>query len=309
SVQRALEETVMHRARELHRSTGEKRLSLAGGVALNSVMNGRILREGPFEEIFIQPAANDAGGALGSALFVLHHRLNEPRRYQMRHAYLGPSFSSERCRSAARGAGLAFQEVERAILLSRSAKALASGKILAWFQGGMEWGPRALGHRSFLADPRNPRMKEILNERIKLREPFRPFAPSMLEEAAPRYFGSALRSPYMLVVLPVLPERRAEIPAVVHVDGTARRQTVSRVEEPLYWDLIREFEKRSGVPVLLNTSFNIQEPIVCTPEEAVATFRRSSVDSLVLEDIWIDNPGRPSDASLALEETRAESVV
>jgi carbamoyltransferase len=158
----------------------------------------------------------------------------------------------------------------------------------------MEWGPRALGHRSFLADPRNPKMKEILNERIKLREPFRPFAPSMLEEAAPRYFGSSLSSPYMLLVAPVTPERRAEIPAVVHVDGTARPQTVSRAEEPLYWELIHEFEKETGVPVLLNTSFNIQEPIVCTPEEAVATFLRSSVDSLVLEDIWVDNPRRPS---------------
>jgi carbamoyltransferase len=293
SVQRALEETVLHLARELARRTGEKRLCLAGGVALNSVMNGRILREGPFEEIFIQPAANDAGGALGSALYVQHHRFNEPRRYRMENAYLGPSFSPERCRSAARAAGLEFVEADRRTLPARTAKALASGRILAWFQGRMEWGPRALGHRSFLADPRNAKMKEILNDRIKLREPFRPFAPSMLEEAAPRYFGSSLSSPYMLLVAPVLPERRAEIPAVVHVDGTARPQTVSRDEEPLYWELIHEFDKQTGVPVILNTSLNIQEPIVCTPEEAVQTLLRSSVDSLVLEDIWIDNPRRP----------------
>jgi carbamoyltransferase len=293
SVQHALEETVLHLVRELARMTGEKRLCLAGGVALNSVMNGRILREGPFEEIFIQPAANDAGGALGSALYVQHHRFNEPRRFRMSNAYLGPSFSPERCRSAARASGLEFTESDRARIPSQAAKALASGKILAWFQGRMEWGPRALGHRSFLADPRNPQMKEILNDRIKLREPFRPFAPSMLEEAAPRYFGSSLSSPYMLLVAPVAPERRAEIPAVVHVDGTARPQTVSRDQDPFYWELIREFEKETGVPVLLNTSFNIQEPIVCTPEEAVATFLRSTVDSLVLEDIWLDNPRRP----------------
>jgi carbamoyltransferase len=253
-------------------------------------MNGRILRESPFQEVFIQPAANDAGGALGSALYVQHHRFNEPRRYRMTNAYLGPCFSSERCRSAVRAAGLPFREVNRKRLPEEAAKALASGKLFAWFQGRMEWGPRALGHRSFLADPRNPKMKEILNDRIKLREPFRPFAPSLLEEAAPRYFGESLVSPYMLLVAQVAPERRAEIPAVVHVDGTARPQTVSRTEEPLYWELIHEFEKETGVPVLLNTSFNIQEPIVCTPEEAVATFRTSGVDTLVLEDLWIDNP-------------------
>ncbi len=289
SVQRVLEETVLHLVRELAKMTGEKRLCLAGGVALNSVMNGRIVREGPFEQVFIQPAANDAGGALGSALYVQHHRFNEPRRYRMTNAYLGPSFSPERCRSAVKAAGLSFVECDRKKLPAEAAKALASGKLLAWFQGRMEWGPRALGHRSFLADPRNPKMKEILNDRIKLREPFRPFAPSMLEEAASRYFGEALSSPYMLLVAPVTPERRAEIPAVVHVDGTARPQTVSRNEEPLYWELIHEFERETGVPVVLNTSFNIQEPIVCTPEEAVATFLRSSVDSLILENLWVDN--------------------
>ncbi|HEY7818492.1 MAG TPA: carbamoyltransferase C-terminal domain-containing protein, partial [Vicinamibacteria bacterium] len=292
SVQRVLEETALHLAHELHRITGEKRLCLAGGVALNSVMNGRIVREGPFEEVFIQPAANDAGGALGSALYVQHHRFNEPRRYRMTNAYLGPSFSPERCRTAVRSAGLPFESLDRGEIPGRAADALASGRILAWFQGRMEWGPRALGHRSFLADPRNPRMKDILNDRIKQREPFRPFAPSMLEEAVPRYFGASLTSPYMLLVASVLPTRRSEIPAVLHVDGTARPQTVSRSEEPLYWDLIREFEKRTGVPVVLNTSFNIQEPIVCTPEEAVSTFLRSDVDSLVLEDVWVENPRR-----------------
>jgi carbamoyltransferase len=276
---------------DLHRRTGEKRLCLAGGVALNSVMNGRILRESPFEELFIQPASNDAGGALGSALYVLHHKLGEARRFTMEDAYLGPGFSSERCVAAARAQNLDHEEIPREELPKKAARALADGKILAWFQGRMEWGPRALGHRSFLADPRNPKMKEILNVSIKQREPFRPFAPSMLEEAAPRYFGDAVSSPYMLVVLPVTASRRDEIPAVVHVDGTARPQTVSRTTEPLYWELIHEFERVAGVPVVLNTSFNIQEPIVCTPEEAVSTFLRSSVDALVMENVWVPHPG------------------
>ncbi len=294
SVQKVLEETVLHMLVDLHRRTGEKRLCLAGGVALNSVMNGRILRESPFEELFVQPAANDAGGALGSALYVLHHKLGEARRFMMEDAYLGPGFSTERCVASARARNLEHEEIPRDELPKKAARALADGKILAWFQGRMEWGPRALGHRSFLADPRNPKMKEILNVRIKLREPFRPFAPSMLEEAAPRYFGEAVSSPYMLVVLPVTASRRDEIPAVVHVDGTARPQTVSRKTEPLYWELIHEFEKVSGVPVVLNTSFNIQEPIVCTPEEAVNTFLRSSVDALVMENVWVPHPGAES---------------
>lgn len=292
SVQKVLEETVLHIVEDLHRRTGERRLCLAGGVALNSVMNGRILNESAFEELFIQPAANDAGGALGSALYVLHHKLDEPRRFRMDNAYFGPGFSTERCLAAAASAGLEPEKMTREELPERAAAALASGKILAWFQGRMEWGPRALGHRSFLADPRNPNMKEILNERIKLREPFRPFAPSMLEEAAPRYFGKHIDSPYMLLVLPVVPERRAEIPAVVHVDGTARPQTVSREASPLYWELLSAFENQTGVPVLLNTSFNIQEPIVCTPEQAVDTFLRSSVDGLVLENVWLNHPRR-----------------
>lgn len=297
SVQKVLEETVLHMLIDLHRRTGEKRLCLAGGVALNSVMNGRILRESPFEELFIQPAANDAGGALGSALHVLHEKLGEPRRFSMRDAYLGPGYSTERCLAAARGENLEHEEVARDQLPKKAARALADGKILAWFQGRMEFGPRALGHRSFLADPRNPNMKEILNTRIKLREPFRPFAPSMLEEAATRYFDGDVSSPYMLLVLPVNASRRDEIPAVVHVDGTARPQTVSRETEPLYWELIHEFERASGVPVVLNTSFNIQEPIVCTPEEAVNTFLRSSVDALVMENVWVPHPGHPSVSS------------
>ncbi len=291
SIQKVLEETVLHMLIDLHRRTGEKRLCLAGGVALNSVMNGRILRESPFDELFVQPAANDAGGALGSALYVLHHKLGEPRRFTMKDAYLGPGFSTERCLASARAQHLEHEEIPRGELAKKAARALADGKILAWFQGRMEWGPRALGHRSFLADPRYSKMKEVLNTRIKLREPFRPSAPSMLEEAAPRYFGDAVSSPYMTLVLPVVASRRDEIPAVVHVDGTARPQTVSKTSEPLYWELIHEFERAAGVPVVLNTSFNIQEPIVCTPEEAVSTFLRSSVDTLVMENVWVPHPG------------------
>jgi carbamoyltransferase len=294
SVQKVLEETVLHMLEHLYKMTGKRQLCLAGGVALNSVMNGRILRESPFTDLFVQPAANDAGGALGSALYVLHHKLGKPRAYEMRHAYTGPGFSVEHCRGSAAVADLKVRDIPRDKLASTAAAALARGEILAWFQGRMEWGPRALGHRSFLADPRNPQMKEILNDRIKLREPFRPFAPSMLEEATPRYFGQKLVSPYMLLVLPVVAEERGKIPAVVHVDGSARPQTVSRNVEPLYWDLINEFGKLTGVPVVLNTSFNIQEPIVCTPEEAISTFLRSSVDALVMENLWIEHPRRTS---------------
>jgi carbamoyltransferase len=292
SVQLVLEETVLHMLDHLHRRTGLERLCLAGGVALNSVMNGRILRETGFNELFIQPAANDAGGSMGSALYTMHQKLDLPRQYEMTHAYLGPGFSIDECRRAARSEGLSFEEMSKSELAARGAGALAEGQLIAWFQGRLEWGPRALGHRSFLADPRNPNMKEILNDRIKLREPFRPFAPSILEEATPKYFGRRLKAPYMLLVMPVIEDKASEIPAVVHVDGSARPQTVSKEVEPVYWELIKQFERRTGVPIVLNTSFNIQEPIVCTPEEAVSTFLRSKVDVLAMENLWIEHPQR-----------------
>jgi carbamoyltransferase len=286
SVQKAFEETLFHLLRWLHERTGSRNLCMAGGCALNSLANGRIGANTPFESYFFQPAAHDAGGALGSALHVRHAVLGFERRAPaMRHAYYGPAFSEPECRGALEEAGVAFERVEDEALLPRLAAGLAAGEIVAWFQGRMEFGPRSLGNRSFLADPRDVRMKETLNRKIKLREPFRPFAPSILAEAARRYFGRPLEAPFMVTVFPVLEERKGEIPAVIHVDGTARPQLVEQATNPRYWALIREFEKRTGVPVLLNTSFNVQEPIVCTPRDAVRTFLATEVDHLVMGNL------------------------
>jgi len=290
SVQKVFEETFFDMLRWLHKQTGSRNLCLAGGCALNSLANGKITRETPFENVYIQPAAHDGGAALGAALYVRHSLLGAPRETRMRHGYWGPGFRSEECRAAAEKAGLRAERLDDAVLLPRVAQEISEGAIVAWFQGRMEWGPRALGNRSFVADPRRAEMKETINRKIKLREPFRPFAPSMLAEASERYFGKRHEAPFMITVFPVLKERRAEIPAVVHVDGTARPQLVERDVNPRYWGLIREFEKKTGVPVLLNTSFNVQEPIVCTPEQAVATFLKTEVDLLVMEDLVVRRP-------------------
>ena len=284
SAQRVLEDTVLHLLRGLREQTGEENLCLAGGVAFNSVMNGRIMTETPFKRFFVQPAAGDAGCSLGAALLVHHQKLGRPRRFRMEHAYYGPSFTSEQCAEALRAAGLRFETLADEEMLPRVARMIADGAIVGWFQGRMEFGPRALGNRSFLADPRRADMRELLNEKVKLREWFRPLAPSMHAEAAERLFGRPHYDPFMITVLAVAEERRAEIPAVVHVDGTARPQTVRRDLNPRYWALIDEFAKLTGVPVLLNTSFNIQEPIVCRPEDAVKTFAGANFDALVLEN-------------------------
>ena len=284
SAQEVLEDVVLKLLRNLHEQTGEKNLCLAGGVAFNSVMNGRIMQESSFENFFIQPAAGDAGCSLGAAYLVHHKVLKQPRASQMEHAYYGPGFSSEECAAVLQGAGLEFETLAEDQLITRVAKMIADGAIVGWFHGRMEFGPRALGRRSFLADPRRADMRELLNEKVKLREWFRPLAPSMLEEASPRLFGIDHRDPFMVTVLAVREEMRDKIPAVVHVDGTARPQTVSRKTNPRYWKLLKEFERIAGVPVLLNTSFNIQEPIVCTPADAVRTFQAASFDALILED-------------------------
>jgi carbamoyltransferase len=284
SAQKVLEDTALHLLSGLYEQTGSENLCLAGGVAFNSVMNGRIMTETPFKRFFIQPAAGDAGCSLGAALLVWHSQLNQPRKFQMEHAYYGPGFSSEECAAALRASGLRFHTLADEEMLPRVAVRLADGAIVGWFQGRMEFGPRALGNRSFLADPRRSDMRELLNKKVKLREWFRPLAPSMLEEAAEGLFGHAHYDPFMITVLNVLEEKRANIPAVVHVDGTARPQTVSRQINPRYWQLIREFEKLTDVPLLLNTSFNIQEPIVLSPQDAIKTFSRASFDVLVLEN-------------------------
>ncbi|HVF87795.1 MAG TPA: carbamoyltransferase C-terminal domain-containing protein, partial [Pyrinomonadaceae bacterium] len=290
SAQRVLEDTVLHLLEGLHQQTGEENLCLAGGCAFNSVMNGRIMTETPFKKFFVQPAAGDAGCSLGAALLVYHDKLKQPRRFQMEHAYYGPSFNSEGCAAALRAAGLEFETLADEEMLPRVARMIAEGAIVGWFQGRMEFGPRALGNRSFIADPRRADMRELLNRKVKLREWFRPLAPSMLEETSEMVFGMPHHDPFMITVLSVAEDQRARIPAVVHVDGTARPQTVSRKTNSRYWQLIREFEKITGVPMLLNTSFNIQEPIVCRPEDAIKTFQGASFEALVLENHLILRP-------------------
>jgi carbamoyltransferase len=292
SAQKVLEDTALHLLSGLHEQTGSENLCMAGGVAFNSVMNGRIMTETPFKNFFIQPAAGDAGCSLGAALLVWHSRLQQPRKFRMEHAYYGPGFSSEECASALQAAGLKFETLPDEQMLPRVAELLAGGAIVGWFQGRMEFGPRALGNRSFLADPRRSDMRELLNKKVKLREWFRPLAPSMLKEAANDLFGHPHYDPFMITVLNVLDEKRADIPAVVHVDGTARPQTVSRHINPRYWGLISEFEKLTGVPLLLNTSFNVQEPIVLSPQDAINTFTRASFDALVLENHLVVRDGK-----------------
>jgi carbamoyltransferase len=288
ALQKRLEDAVLHVARHLQTSTGLKKLCYAGGTALNSVLNTRLLREAGFDDVFVQPAANDAGTPLGSAYSIHHALLGQPRGLPLEHVYLGPAFSLDACRGALGAAGLTWEELPEPELLPRVARLLADGNVVGWFQGRMEMGPRALGNRSILADPRRAEMKDLLNAKVKHREAFRPFAPSVLEEHAAEYFDCDRPSPYMLFVYDILPQQRAVIPAVAHVDQTARVQTVSHATNPRYWGLIRAFGDLTGVPVVLNTSFNVMgEPIVCTPREAVHCFLANDIDILVLGDCLV----------------------
>jgi carbamoyltransferase len=284
SAQKALEDTALYLVNEMHEMTGEENLCMAGGVAFNSVMNGRIFHESPFKNFFIQPAAGDAGCSVGSAYYVWNQILNKPRSFEMRHAYWGPGFTNDECREALDEAGLRYETLQDDVLLPRLAKMISEGAIVGWFNGRMELGPRALGARSFLADPRRGDMREILNHKVKLREWFRPLAPSMQEEHGRDVFGVEHHDPFMITVIQVADEYKDKIPAVVHVDGTARPQMVNRDVNPRYWNLINEFKKLTGIPMLLNTSFNVQEPIVCTPQDAINTFRNANFDALVLEN-------------------------
>lgn len=284
SAQKVVEDIVLRLVQTLREKTGEKNLCLAGGVAYNSVMNGRLVRESGYENIFVQPAAGDSGCAMGAAFYINHVILKQPRREVLNHAYFGPEFSNEDCARAIESAGLPYTKLSEDELTKKVARLLSEGKLIAWFQGRMEWGPRALGNRSFLADPRMADVREVLNKKVKLREWFRPLAPSMLKEDAEWMFGEDYFDPFMVTVHPVPESRRKDVPGVVHVDGTARPQTVDREVNPRYWKLLKEFKDLTGVPVLLNTSFNIQEPIVCTPDQAVNTFMRSEVDCLVLNN-------------------------
>lgn len=284
SAQKALEETALYLVRKIHEMTGEENLCMAGGVAFNSVMNGRIFHETPFKRFFVQPAAGDAGCSLGAAYYVWHQVLNKPRRFVMKNAYWGPVFTNDECRAALDEAALKYETLGDEILLPRLAKMISEGAIIGWFNGRMELGPRALGARSFLADPRRRDMREILNHKVKLREWFRPLAPSMHEEEGKAVFGVEHHDPFMITVIGVADDYKQKIPAVVHVDGSARPQMVNREANPRYWQLINEFKKITGIPMLLNTSFNVQEPIVCTPQDAVKTFRNANFDALVLEN-------------------------
>ena len=295
SIQRVTEDLLVGMAKGLQKRTGLKKLCIGGGVGLNSVANTRILRESGFEELYIQPAAGDSGGALGAALWAYHSVLGKPRGFRMEHAYWGQEYDSSEISSFLRSENIPHYEARnKDELLDRVTEYLMQGKVVGWYQGRFEWGPRALGNRSILADPRNPLMKDIVNSKIKFREPYRPFAPSVAAESASKYFelGNAAEqypTRYMLYVTPVKPEHYATLPAVTHVDGTARVQTVFREHSPLYYGLIERFGQATGVPVVLNTSFNLRgEPIVTTPANAYSTYSKSEMDCLVLGAFLIE---------------------
>lgn len=286
SLQASLERAYFHILRQLHSETGCERLCLAGGVALNSVANGLALEETPFREIYVQPAAGDDGTALGAAYGVLHEVLQHPRTFVMRHAFTGPEYGEPEIRDALASAGVRGEKLAEEELYRRTAQAVADAQVVGWFQGRMEWGPRALGNRSIVAHPGHPEMKTILNSRIKRREWFRPFAPSVLEERLADYYTSQHPSPFMLMVYPTQPSAYETLQAVDHVDHTGRVQTIDRQTNPRYYRLIEEFQRITGIGVVLNTSFNENEPIVCTPAEAIACFQRTRMDVLVLGDYF-----------------------
>ncbi len=320
SVQAVTEEVMLRMARHVKKETGEKNLCLAGGVALNCVGNGKILREKVFDRIWIQPAAGDAGGALGAALFTWHQVLDNPRlvpgngRDSQRGSYLGPKFSSDEIEAWLKENGYPYHRYDNGEVLEKTAEAIAGEKVVGWFNGRMEFGPRALGARSIIGDARSPKMQSVMNLKIKYRESFRPFAPSVLRENVSEYFDLETESPYMLLVAPVREERRksmneeekklfgieklnvprSDIPAVTHVDYSARVQTVNREDQPDYHALIAKFREKSGCGVIINTSFNVRgEPIVCTPQDAYLCFMRTEMDMLVLEDIILFKEEQP----------------
>jgi carbamoyltransferase len=325
SVQEVTEEVVLGLGRTVHRETGQDQLCLAGGVALNCVANGRLMREGPFADIWVQPAAGDAGGAVGAALSVWHEYERRPRKVSgvdgMSGAYLGPAFDNDSIRAFLARDGIAHEVLSDTELVERTAEILDSGQVVGWFQGRMEFGPRALGNRSILGDPRSAAMQSVMNLKIKYRESFRPFAPAVLAERVGDWFEIGKPSPYMMVVAPVGRDRRlpvsgdqadltgidrlqsprSSIPAVTHVDYSARIQTVHAETNPRFHRLIRAFEQRTGCPLLINTSFNVRgEPIVCTPEDAYRCFMRTEMDYLVLENCLLDKrrqPETPDDRS------------
>lgn len=293
SAQAAYEEVFFHVIRHAQKETAAKALCLAGGCGFNSVANGRLFEETGFREIYVQPASGDAGGAIGAA-FDVWHKSGGMRKFVMNHAYWGPAYENDIAALLNQRAGdliaaaCSWEQISsEELLIARTAEAIAAGKVVGWFQGRTEWGPRALGNRSILGDPRRADMKDILNVKIKRRETFRPFAPSVLRERVGAWFKTDYESPFMTQVYSIRPERRATIPAVTHVDGSGRLQTVARDQNMKYYDLIRGFEKISGVPMILNTSFNENEPVVLRPQEALDCFLRTKMDVLVLGEHYL----------------------
>jgi carbamoyltransferase len=282
ALQARLEEVYLHLVESLARRTGSANVCLAGGVALNAVANGRIRPETAFDGVYVQPAAGDSGTAVGAAFHVWSHELGNARSFVMDDASTGPAYDADACAGAAGAAGVEGSTLPDDELFPFVAERIAAGDVVGWFQGRMEFGPRALGNRSIVVDPRRADMKDVLNARIKHREPFRPFAPSILAEATGDWYEQSYPSPFMVLVYRTRPEKRAAVPAVNHVDDTGRLQTVEERVNPRYWRLIKEFEKLTGVPILLNTSFNENEPIVMTPQHAVETFLKTRMDVLVL---------------------------
>ena len=304
SLQLVFETAVFHILNGLYEETKTPRLCLAGGCAMNSVANGKIREQTPFSQVYIQPAAGDNGTALGAAFWVWHQVLKQPRTFVMSHGYWGPSFGREEIErdlaAHAReiyGLGCTTQALaDESALCDEVARRISEGQVVGWFQGRMEWGARALGNRSILADPRRSDMREIINTKIKLREKFRPFAPSVAEDAHAQYFEGSVPDPFMIHVYPVREDKREVIPAVTHIDGSGRLQTVSQATNPVYWKLIKAFEQRTGVPILLNTSFNENEPIVHRPAEAIDCFLRTRMDALVLGEFLVTKPAGKSSA-------------
>lgn len=306
ALQHRFEEIFFHLLNRLHAQVPLEDLAMAGGCALNSVANGKLFERTPFRQTYIQPAAGDEGLAIGAALHTYHSVLKQPRRTELRHSYLGPEFSEPRIQSALRNAGLECRKLDRSALLDEVAEQIAAGNVVGWFQGRMEWGPRALGNRSIVAHPGRPDMKDVLNARIKHREWFRPFAPSILAEYQHEYFEHDHPSPFMLHVYKIRPEKRKALCAVNHVDDTGRLQTVTRDENPMYYDLISTFRRKTGLPVILNTSFNENEPIVCTPEEAIDCFQRTRMHALGIGPFLAIKPGREMLAGAS--ESKRETV-
>ena len=282
AMQQRFEEVFFHLLNQLYKKVPCQNLAMAGGCALNSVANGKVFTETPFRQTWIQPAAGDEGLAIGAALHTYHSVLNQPRSYELKNSYLGSEFSDSQIEQTLKSCRLKYRKLAREQLLETVADQIATGNVVGWFQGRMEWGPRALGNRSILAHPGLATMKDVLNARIKHREWFRPFAPSILAEHQHEFFEHDHPSPFMLHVYKIRPEKRSELCAVNHVDDTGRLQSVAREENPLYYDLIKTFQKKTGTPVVLNTSFNENEPIVCAPQEAIDCFSRTRMDVLAI---------------------------